>query len=538
MQHEFDLLLVGGEVYDGLGAPREAANIGVTGDRVVYVGTERPPAARCVAIDGLVVSPGFIDMHVHSDLAVLTDPVRESQVRQGVTTEVVGQDGFAYAPVIETMAEDLVVAMTPWNGRLPDELWHLSVAQYLALADVRSRLNVACLAPHGNLRMIAMGVSPEEASPDATAIMTSELRQAMSEGAFGLSAGLTYAPSMYATNEELIALCHVVAEFQGIYVPHHRNYGSDAMSSYAECIDVARASGVALHLTHAHLGFPANRGRAGDLLSMIDCACDSGQVISLDSYPYGPAATSLIAILPEWVLQKSIHDKLAILRDPEAMERIAREMSDVGTLGHMGEPVDWSRIIVAATEAPRFATYAGRSMSHIANETDSSVGQVLAEILIEDDLNTLVIVDIGNPENVETILASPRHCVGSDGMHVGERPHPRGFGSHARLIGHYVNERHSLTMPEAIRHMTSAPAAVLGLSDRGVLKAGFKADLAVFDEAEFADNATFDSPRRTATGMHSVLINGHWVMEGGVLIDGAPGQGLRHKGRGIGGGGA
>lgn len=529
MSHVVDVLIVGGEVCDGSGADRRCTSIGITGDQISYVGDEAVEARRVIDATGLVVAPGFVDMHVHADLACLLDPRRESQLRQGVTTEVIGQDGLGYAPMSRERSALVVDAMTAWNGLLPSHYESFTVDQYLDEIDRLSSLNIAYLMPHGSIRMHVMGLENRSATESELAEMSRILRHGLSIGAFGMSSGLTYVPGLYATNEELIRLNRVVAEFDGIYVPHHRNYGRGALDAYQECIDVAQESGVRLHLTHAHLGFAANRGKAPALLNMLEDASATGVGISLDAYPYGPAATALAALLPRWVLELPRVEQVACLSSDEVLIAIASELESVGSDGHMGEPIDWDRIIVSSVRDPELSGISGKSIAQVARERSCSPIHAVAYLLLNDSFYTGVIVDVGNQENVDAIVTSRFHSGGSDGMFVGDKPHPRGFGSHARLIADYVRIRSLVRLEDMVRQLSAFPASVLGLTDRGLLREGFRADICVFDADRLEDQATFDNPKRLAVGMHSVLINGEFALDEGERTDSIPGRALRHR---------
>lgn len=526
---EFDIVLSDGWIIDGLGTAARRGSVGVIGDRIARVSDGPLTGRHTIDARGLVISPGFVDMHVHSDVAVFTDDVRESQVRQGVTTEVIGQDGLSYAPATPATLEVMRHLLESWNGNPDLGIEWDSVAEFLSHVGRQSRLNVAYLVPHGTVRHLVMGMSDRPASPEEIRQMARIVDQSLREGAFGLSAGLTYMPGMFATDDELIALCRIVKTHGGVFVPHHRNYGGGAIDAYGECLHMARKSGVSLHLAHAHLGFPKNVGRAGELLEMLNTALSDGLIVTLDSYPYGPAATSLAALLPSWVLKLDDEARNRSLSTRETQMRLEREMEEVGTPGHMGEPVDWSRVIVASVTHDELAEYSGQSLAQIAEMRGIAPGAALSDLLVADDLKTGVIVDIGNEENVREIAKFRGHTASSDGMFVGASPHPRGYGSMARFLGHYVRGEQLMSLEEMVRHMTSSPMSILSVRDRGVVREGFHADLCLFDPDTIADRATFVSPREFADGVDSVLINGKIVMEGGAMVPGAPGRALRHS---------
>src|SRR5581483_10290362 len=298
-----DVLVRGGRVIDGAGNPWYRADVGIAGDRIAAVGRlGDDEAARTIDADGLFVCPGFVDMHTHSDLRLLAEPMHEAKVHQGATLEVLGQDGLSYAPVTDAVLEQLRSQLAGWNGDPPGFDWSWrSVGEYLDRLDRGIAVNAAYLVPHGTLRMVAMGLDDRPPTEPELREMESLLAEGLEQGAVGLSSGLTYAPGMFADDDELVALCDVVARYCGFYCPHHRNYGSHAIEAYGACLEIARRSGCALHLAHAHLGFEVNRGKAPELLAMIDGARADGVDVTLDTYPYLAGSTYLHAYLPGWV---------------------------------------------------------------------------------------------------------------------------------------------------------------------------------------------------------------------------------------------
>lgn len=528
-----DLVLRGGTIVDGTGSPARRGDVVVRAGRVAALlppGGSREETGIVVDVSGLVVAPGFIDMHAHSDLAVLEDPVHEAKVLQGVTTEVLGQDGLSYAPATPQVLDELRVQLSGWNGEgLSLDMSWTTVAGYLDRVDAGAAVNVAYLVPHGTVRLVVMGNAARPATADELATMQQLVAQGMRDGAVGLSTGLTYTPGSYADDDELVALCEVVAQHGGYYCPHHRNYGSTVVESYRECLTVAERAGIPLHLAHCHVNFPRNRGRAGEVLAAVEAARGRGIDVTLDSYPYLAGATYLHALLPGWAHEGGPGVLLDRLSQPRARERIVHEMEVVGSDGHHGIPVDWSTIVVSGVRDATLERHVGRSVAESAAAEGVPPAQLYLDLLVKDRLGSSCIVEVGNEENVRTILGDPQHTVGSDGILVGSHPHPRGWGSFARVLAHYVRHEGVLSLEQAVRHMTSTPARRIGANDRGVVAEGAVADLVCFDPATIRDNATYDDPRRTASGVIHVLVTGEFTVRDGVRTQALPGRSLRRS---------
>ncbi|SFE37090.1 N-acyl-D-amino-acid deacylase [Actinopolyspora alba] len=526
-----EILIRGAVVVDGSGAPPFEADVTIGGGRISAVdspGTLR--GSRTIAAEGMVLSPGFVDMHAHSDLLLLTDHRHTAKVAQGVTTEVIGQDGLSYAPVDDRTLRNLRTQLAGWNGDPPDFDWNWrGVGEYLDRIDRGVATNAAYLVPHGTLRMLCVGSENRPPSETELARMRDELARGMSEGAFGMSSGLTYAPGMYATTSELTSLCEVVAEYGGYHCPHHRSYGAGALAGYEEMIRISRQSGCALHLAHATVNFDVNRGRAPELLAMLDQALDSGVGITMDSYPYLAGCTSLHALLPSWMFSGGVEATLRRLSDPDSRSRVLREMEVEGSDGAHGVPIDWSAIEINGVRHPdRTGHLVGCDIATAADAEGVPPGELYLDTLLSDELGSSCLMHVGHEENVRAIMRHRMHTVGSDGLLIGERPHPRGWGTFPRYLARYVRELGLLDLPECIRHMTSAPALRLGLSDRGLVRRGMVADLVLFDPDEIRDNATFERPRARPSGISHVMVNGVPVLEHGERNDATPGRALRH----------
>lgn len=422
-----DLLVRGATVVDGSGADRRRADVRVTDGTIAEIGhgLTRPATGRTIEADGLVLAPGFIDMHAHSDLRLLVEPAHPSRVTQGVTCEVLGQDGLSYAPVDDTTLAALRRQIVGWNGDPEGFDWNWrNVGQYLDRLDRGVAVNACYLVPHGSVRMLAMGWDNRPPTGAELDRMRALVAQGLAEGAVGMSSGLSYTPGMYADTDELVALCRVVAEHGGYHAPHQRSYGAGALEGYAEMVEIARRSGCPLHLTHATMNFGVNRGRAGELLALLDRALAAGCDLTLDSYPYLPGSTTLAALLPSWATEGGPERTLARLEDPGARERIRIEVEEKGSDGCHGVVTDWTTIQISGVGSERLAGLVGRTVAELGAAQGRSGTDVFLDLLREDRLATGILQHVGHEENVRAIMRHPAHTVGSDGLLVGARPHP------------------------------------------------------------------------------------------------------------------
>jgi N-acyl-D-amino-acid deacylase len=332
---------------------------------------------------------------------------------------------------------------------------------------------------------------------------------------------------MYADDSELIVLCRAVAEYDGYYSPHHRNYGSHAIEAYRDCIEIARESGVALHLAHAHLGFDANRGRAPELMKMIDEARNQKVDITFDSYPYLAGATYLHALLPGWFQGGGRQATLARLVDTSFRPQLRHSIEVTGSDGLQGIPADWSVIVIAGVARDHNRPLVGRSIAEIAQLRAQDPFSVFCDLIIDEEMGTSCLMHIGNEENVRLLMTHPAHTAGSDGILVGDLPHPRGWGTFPRYLAHYVRDLGILTWEEAVRQMTSLPASRLGFGDRGVLRPGAAADIVCIDPTTIRDNATYENPKQVPDGIPFVMVNGRLVVDGNNHTGDLPGRALR-----------
>ncbi|MGQ0842430.1 N-acyl-D-amino-acid deacylase family protein [Actinokineospora sp.] len=521
-----DTVFRGATVVDGTGAPGYRADVRVAAGRIAEIGHRL--GGRPVDAAGLVLAPGFVDMHSHSDLRLLAEPDHLAKVSQGVTLEVLGQDGLSYAPVDDRTLAALREQLAGWNGDPSGFDWDWrGVGGYLDRLDRGIAVNAVYLVPHGTVRMLVMGWAdrlPTDAELDRMREVTA---RGLREGALGLSAGLTYTPGMYADTDELVALCAVVAEHGGYFSPHHRSYGAGAVAAYAEMVEVSLRSGCPLHLAHATMNFPVNAGRAGELLALLDDAAAHGCDLTLDTYPYLPGATYLSALLPSWAAEGGLDATLARLSDVDTRERIRFAVEESGSDGCHGVPVDWGSIEVNGVRLAEHRDLVGHRVAESAARQGIAPFELVADVLVRERLGTSCLMHVGDEANVRAIMAHPAHTGGSDGLLVGDRPHPRAWGTFARYLGRYVRELGVLGLAECVAHLTGRPARRLRLTDRGLVRVGYAADLVLFDPDTITDTATFDNPRSAAVGVEHVLVNGVPVIAGSRPTGALPGRSIR-----------
>ena len=534
------MLISNAILVDGTGAPRRPADVVVRGGLIAEVASalsSEPGGSgpdRAIDATGLVLSPGFIDMHAHSDLQLLTHPAHYAKISQGVTTELLGQDGLSYAPVDDVTLTGVRQQIAGWNDNPPDfDFSWRTVGEYLDRLDTGIATNAAYLVPQGTVRALVMGFSDAAATAAQVARMQEVVREAMVQGAVGMSSGLTYTPGMYASTSELTALCRTVAELEGFYAPHHRSYGKGALEAYAEMIELSRSSGCALHLAHATMNFALNKGRAGELLALIDAALEDGVDITLDTYPYLPGATTLSAILPSWASSGGAGPTLDRLNDPAAVERIRESVEVLGSDGCHGVVAEWETLEISSVQNPNLADHVGKTIQRIAQETGQDPFDVFIDILCQDQLGTGILQHVGHEENVQAIMKHRVHTGGSDGILVGAKPHPRAWGTFPRFLGHYCRELRLLTLEDMIHHLTGRPAARLKLVRRGLVRPGYAADLVLFDPETIRETATFEHPKQPAAGIQLVLVNGVPALDAGRPTGALAGRSLRRKPRGL-----
>ncbi|MFI5802566.1 amidohydrolase family protein [Streptomyces sp. NPDC051561] len=533
-----DLAIRGARVVDGSGGESYLADVGITDGRITTIARgERLTARRVLDADGLALSPGFIDMHAHSDLALLRDPDHSAKAAQGVTLEVLGQDGLSYAPVDDRTLTEVRAAITGWNGDGSDiDFDWRTVGEYLDRLDRNFggqgiAVNAAYLIPQGTVRMYAVGWDDRPTTPEQLALMRQLVAEGMEQGAVGMSSGLTYTPGMYADDAELTELCRVVASYDGYYCPHHRSYGAGALAAYEEMVELTRSAGCALHLAHATMNFGVNKGKAPDLLALLDAALAGGADISLDTYPYTPGCTTLAAMLPSWASEGGPEAILGRLRDDGTAEKIRHHLEEIGSDGCHGVPIEWDTIEISGVSDPGLAGCVGKTIADSAVARGETPWTTARRLLLNDRLGSTILQHVGHEENVRAIMQHRVHTGGSDGILQGYKPHPRAYGTFPQYLGRYARELGILSLEETVAHLTSRPAARLRLADRGLVREGYRADLVLFDPQTVAAGSTFEAPRTLPTGIPHVLIDGKFVIEDGRRTDVLAGRAVRRATR-------
>jgi N-acyl-D-amino-acid deacylase len=513
----FDVLITGGRVIDGTGLPAYHTDVAVEAGRVAAVGRLAGAEARTrLDAAGKVVAPGFVDAHVHGDLCLLDDPLHEPAIRQGVTTYVLGQDGVAMAPGSPATVAYMRRYTAGFSGVHEAPTRWSSVAEFLDTFDRRCALNVACLVPNGNVRMEALGLETRPPHPDELRHMRRLVREAMEQGAVGLSSGLDYIPSRYAETAELAELCEEIAPFGGVYVTHMRRYDpAGVLGSLDEVFTIGERAGCAVHVSHFN-------SRADLVLPAFDAAARRGLDATYDLYCYLAGSSILgMAALPAWVQEGGPEPTLARLRDPEVRARLR------GETGLPRVPREMIRLSYVA--APEYRSFEGSTLAEAAKQAGRDVSDLVCDLLLASDLAVGCVFPHRErgEEDVRALTRHPAMMAGSDGIYAGSRPHPRGCGCFARYLGPYVREAGVWTLEQAVQHLSAHAARRFGLKDRGLLREGFAADVVVFDPATVGDRSTFDDGRALAVGVEHVLVNGELVLQAGKRTPALPGRALR-----------
>lgn len=525
---DFDILVKGGTVVDGSESGRAfRADVGVEGDTICAVGdlpAER--AARVIDATGKVVAPGFIDMHTHSDFTSLETPTADSKVRSGVTTEVLGQCGGSAFPLYGEALSRRAAAYELGNLKIT---WK-DIEGYVREGEGRGcSVNRVLMVGHNMIRGSVMGYHTRPPSPDELKRMVREVEIAMEGGVFGLTTGLIYPPGCYTGTDEIVELCRPVATGGGLYASHVRGEGDNLEKAVEEVLEIHERTGIPVHISHLKCSKRRNWGKIGWLRERLFAAREDGADLTADRYPYTAAATDLSAVLPEWSYEGTHDEMIGRLKDIDAREKIRREVS-----GTYSSEQDWEAVQVSCCEKEENRCWEGMRMTEVASQMHLDPFDALCELLISDGGRTAAVYFQMKEENLEAILRWPFVMIGSDASarNAGKaktsgKPHPRCYGTSARVLGRYVREKAVLSLEEAIWKLAGFPARRLGLADRGRIGQNMKADVVVFDAETVADTATFGDPHRYSTGFEQVIVNGVLTVEKGEHLGALAGEILR-----------
>ncbi len=531
-----DLLLTGGRVVDGTGAPYFYADVAVADGRIAAVGRlAGTRAKRVIDATGLVIAPGFIDLLGQSEYNVLVDPRAASKITQGITTEVTGE-GESIAPLDEKLLAEGEDVYKKYGVR-PD--WKTLDGYFGAFSRHGAGINLGTFVGSGGVRAIVIGRENRKATPEELARMEALVDAAMREGALGVSSSLQYIPNIYSSTEELIALAKVAARYGGAYFTHQRSESGRIDSSLDEVFRIASEAGIRTQVWHLKTAYRPQFGKMPQVLEKISEARARGIDVSANMYPYTRGSNGLDANLPPWVREGGREKLLSRLADPATRERVKQDMAK--------QTNDWENqylgaggpdgVLVAEVLDSKLKPYEGKTISEIAAAEKKDARDALIDIVLADRANAGCIMSIMDEKDVQAALAHPLTSFGTDspakatdGPLSHETSHPRGWGSAARILGHYVREEKLLRLEEAIRKMTSFAAQAAGLKDRGLVKPGFAADLAVFDPKTVRDRATFEKPNQYSEGFRYVVVNGVLVIDDGKLTGKTPGVPLRGPG--------
>ncbi|SEW29948.1 N-acyl-D-amino-acid deacylase family protein [Natrinema salifodinae] len=500
-------------VLDGSGGDAFTAHVLVADGRIRRIAPEPAGADREVDLDGAYLAPGFIDMHAHSELRLFDKPDAAEKVTQGVTTEVLGQDGVSVAPVPAALTGEWASRIQSLDGTI-DEPWPWTTVEgYLdELADADPAVNCAFYAPHGNLRSLLAGFDDRPLDGDELETLRDELAAAVEAGAFGLSKGMIYPPSSYGRDTEFEALAETLGEYDSFMISHVWNETDYVVESVERFLDICYRGGCDAHVSHLKVGGEQNWGDSEAVRSLFDDAEARGQRVSFDQYPYTAGSTMLTALLPPWARRGETEAILDRLADDATRTRIAADIDEPGDWENLARAAGtWENILVTRTAS---GTHQGETIAEIAADRDREPVDAMCDLLVEEQLDVTMADFIMSEDDIERFLADPRGTFCSDGI-FGGKPHPRAIGTFPRILERYVREREVLSPELAAYKAAGRPADLLGLPDRGYVKEGYVADLVAFDLDDIVERPTYESPYRLTEDFEYVLVGGRIAVESG-----------------------
>ncbi len=527
----YDLVIRNGKLVDGTGNPWYHGDLAIKGDRIAALGRVAGKGKREIDAKGLVVAPGFIDIHSHSDFTILEDGNAQSKIRQGVTTEVLGESGSAGPYQGKYTPPKFMV-------RGKETRWQTLGGYFDAVEKAGVSTNVASFVGLGNVWRSVMGTSHRRPTKDEFEQMKALVEEAMKNGAKGLSCCLAQTPDMLATTDDLVELCKVVARYRGIFVVHIRNEGSDVFAAIREAIAVGRRAGVAVEILHIKIADQVNWGRMNEVVKLIDDARKQGVNVGADVYPYTRGNNNLSSIIPPWAHEGGTAKLLARLKDSKERVKLKKDIREgiPGWYNHYtAVGGDWSRMLISANNS-----YKGLTMDRVLaartknKQPPPDYLDELFDILIEQNGSVSTVYDHHTEKDMNLAMVQPWCSIGSDGTaHATAgplrrgHPHPRSFGTFPRVLGVYVRQKKLLRLEDAMRKMTSQNAVKIGVYDRGLLRPGNYADITLFDPERVIDRATYAEPFRYSEGIEYVIVNGQVVLERGQHTGARPGRALR-----------
>lgn len=522
------LVIGGGQVIDGTGEQGFRADVGIRDGRVEVIGQlAAEEAENSIAADGLVVAPGFIDIHSHSDFTIMINPRAESKIRQGITTEVTGNCGATAAPMSDAHRQEALdyLSTTLGIGGSESLAWDwTSFGDYLDhLRRRQLGVNLAPLVGHATLRIAVMGATDRPPTEEEMVAQEELLDRCLSEGAFGMSTGLEYPPDAYSTTEELVRLGRVLARHEALYATHIRGEAQTLFEAVGEAVRIGEESGCRVEISHLKAGGLGNWGKAAQLLAYLDTARERGIEVTWDQYPYTAWGSGLIDYLPRWVAADGREKLAERLRDGSSRQAIRMEIErDVRKGQHLLCTAPWETVRIALVESPDNVPLEGKSVTEIAAEQHRDPYDVVFDLLAVEKGAVKTLVFCINEGDVRTIMRHPLTVIATDGRAVAPygilgrgKTHPRYYGTFPRVLGHYVREENVLSLESAIHKMTLMPAERIGLCDRGRIAPGMVADLVVLDPATICDKATFREPHQYSAGIVSVIVGGEVVIDEG-----------------------
>jgi N-acyl-D-amino-acid deacylase len=534
---DYDFIISGAHIVDGTGAPWVAWDIAIAGDRIVAIGDlSKASARKRLDAKGLIVSPGFIDVQGQSEFNVLVDNRVASKIEQGVTTEITGE-GSSIAPVNERMKKENAEVANKYSVTVD---WSTLDEYFKHFERTKSAINLGTFVGAGGVRNYVMGTVNRPASPAELEQMRQLVAQAMQEGAMGISTALEYVPDTFASTDEIVELAKVARQYGGVYFTHQRSETDAIFSSLDEVFAIARRADISTTIWHLKTAYHENFGKMPEVLRRIQDARAQGIDVAASVYPYTRASNGLVSSFPPWVSEGGIEQMIARFKDPTQRERIKKEMDQPSTTWEnewLGSGGDGSGIMLVGLMNPELAKYEGMTLQEIGRQWNKDPKDVAMEIVIADHGHTGQVISIMDEGDVRTAVSNPIVTYGSDSEAQAEdgplsrtKAHPRAFGTFPRILGMYAREQQTMSLEEAVRKMTSLAASRVGLLDRGILRPGAFADIAVFDPKAIRDAATFSDPMHYSVGVRYVFVNGRPVVWDGAITDERPGRPVRGAG--------